>query len=323
MEVRRLDPSDLEALDLLIRAYEFKPFRRHRLLSRKRQDAVLKAEIELTLKNPGGRVLLASHGNDVAAISFRQLPWDSTFFGIPMGRIDYLLRSSEDAHAPIDAVVEACLDVSRTAGIRHLSARADVADIQAIDSLESHGFRLKDALVTYMYHPKRKPLVPVREMGVLRPFRPDDADQVVEIARDAFRGFKSRFHMDRHLPSERADELYVEWARRCCSGQMADAIFVTENGQGQLHGFMAFRRLEPVSSVGGAPIFGGGLVACRPTARAAHTGLIRAGCMWAKSQGALAEAQTLNHNHPVIRVYETLGGEYVRAEYTFHAWLGD
>ncbi len=323
MEVRRLQASDIEQLDPLIHGYEFKPFRQHRLLSRRRQDLVLRAEIESTLKNPDGGVFLATDSDSAAAISFRRLPWDSAFFGIPMGRVDYLLRSGEDARRPLGAVVDACFELCRSVDIRHLSARVDVADMQAIEALETHGFGLKDALVTYMYHPKREPLPVVREMGVLRPFRPEDADQIVDIARESYRGFKGRFHLDRHLATERADELYVEWARRCCAGQMASMIFVTENGQGTLHGFLALRQLEPVSTVGGALVFGGGLGACRRDAPGAYTGLIRAGSHWSKDQGGLAEAQTQSHNFTVVRVYETLGGEYVRAEYTFHAWLGD
>ena len=37
--------------------------------------------------------------------------------------------------------------------------------------------------------------------------------------------------------------------------------------------------------------------------------------------GVLTEAQTQNGNFPMIRVLESVGAQYVRAEYTFHAWL--
>jgi len=122
-------------------------------------------------------------------------------------------------------------------------------------------------------------------------------------------------------PNDRADAFYVEWARQCLSGAMADMIFVSTGADGRLLGYLAFRRREPVSTTGGVPVFGGGLGACRPDAPGAYAGLIRAGTVWAHDHDGVAECQTQNYNFPVIRVYEAVGAHYVRAEYTLHRWL--
>jgi hypothetical protein len=37
--------------------------------------------------------------------------------------------------------------------------------------------------------------------------------------------------------------------------------------------------------------------------------------------GEVTETQTQNHNIATIRVYDAVGARYVRADYTFHAWL--
>ena len=46
----------------------------------------------------------------------------------------------------------------------------------------------------------------------------------VEITREAYQDYRGRFHLDPHLPSERADAFYVEWARQCLNGAMADQM---------------------------------------------------------------------------------------------------
>jgi hypothetical protein len=104
---------------------------------------------------------------------------------------------------------------------------------------------------------------------------------------------------------------------------MADLFYVTENSDGRLIGFLGIRRLEPVSSVGEVPLYGGGLGACRRNSPGAYAGLIRAVVHAVMERGGAAEGQTQNHNFSTVRLYELLGMEYVRAEYTFHAWLGD
>jgi hypothetical protein len=103
---------------------------------------------------------------------------------------------------------------------------------------------------------------------------------------------------------------------------MADKLVVTENAAGELLGFLAYRKREPVSSLGGTTIFGGGLGACRREAPGAYMGLIRELMVWAHDQGAVAEGQTQNQNFPTVRVYEAVTARYVRADYTCHAWFG-
>jgi len=116
--------------------------------------------------------------------------------------------------------------------------------------------------------------------------------------------------------------MYLEWARRACAFEAADVVLVTENGQGEIHGWTSYRRVEPISTVGGTLVFGAGLGGCRRSKPGAYVGLIRGGTERVHAQGGVAETQTQNYNFATTRVYEAVGLQYVRAEYTFHAWLG-
>ena len=87
-------------------------------------------------------------------------------------------------------------------------------------------------------------------------------------------------------------------------------------------GFLAYRRREPVSSLAARRSSAAAWAPCRSDGAGAYTGLIQAGSMRAHAAGAVSECQTQNYNFAVMRVYESAGFHYVRAEYTLHAWLG-
>jgi len=100
-------------------------------------------------------------------------------------------------------------------------------------------------------------------------------------------------------------------------------VLVTENGRGDLHGWASYRQIEPVSTVGGTAIRGGGLGACRRDKPGAYAGLLRAATIRIHGGGAITEMQTQIFNFATIRLYEAVDTRFVRADYTLHAWLGE
>ncbi|MGQ0734584.1 MAG: hypothetical protein ACT4QD_13130 [Acidobacteriota bacterium] len=318
MTVTRLPVGEIPSLQDLIHEYAFKPYRNYRVLPRQAQTAVLMAEIESTANHDDGMVWQMTSGLARAVAVSRRLRWDSEFFGVRMGRIEYLMASDAALAAPALAhAIEALAEK----GVRHVSARVDVADVESMHVFEASGFRLMDALVTYTTRPRKEPPNPVRQVGTIRPFQSGDRTELLQIAAEAYAGFRGRFHLDAHLAKDRCDAFYAEWAAQCLSGAMADMLLVSEGGDGRLLGFLAFKRREPVSTVGGVPVFGGGLGACRRDSPGAYAGLIRAGTVWAHEHNGVAECQTQNYNFSTIRIYEAVGAHYVRAEYTLHRWL--
>ncbi|MBZ5555728.1 MAG: hypothetical protein LAO77_00490 [Acidobacteriia bacterium] len=314
---------DRATLDPLIDAYVCKPYRNYRALPRKRQNDVLRAEVQAALDADGGFAVISAPEPPRAAAIIRPLPWDSAFFGLKMAKLAHVLHADETPRAAVAAVIESALRQCRERGIQHVAARIDAADATAIQLLEDAGFRMVDALATYIYHPKREPPPPIKEMGVLRLFRPEDTEQIIAITREAYRGFQGRYHLDPHLDKSRADELYIEWARKCCAFEWAEVVIVNENGKGELHGWASYRHIEPVSTVGGTPIQGGGLGACRRETPGAYAGIVRAAAVRIHAGGGVTECQTQLFNFPTIRVYEAIGTQFVRADYTLHAWLGE
>jgi hypothetical protein len=216
--VSRLPRATLLAL---IEHFPFKPYRYYRTYSRREQHAILEAEIDATLA-VAGEFSRALEGERPAAVIARPLAWDSAFFGVPMGRLDYVIASPETTRLERAALIGAVCDAARAARLQHLTARVDVADLDTLAVLEDHGFRTMDALVTYIMRPVKDPPSDIRTVGTIRESRPEDHDEIVAITREAYRGYRGRFHLDPNLSPARADEFYVEWARQCVAGAMAD-----------------------------------------------------------------------------------------------------
>jgi hypothetical protein len=240
-----------------------------------------------------------------------------------MGRLEHILRGPACDRGTLRAAVAEALSRFHAAGVQHVAFKVDVADYEAIAVAEDAGFRLMDAIVTYISHPRRRPPRPVKQVGSIRPFRPEDTEQLLDVTRDAYRNFRGRFQLDPHLPAEKSGEFYLQWARNCCSGSMADRIFVAEGSDGRLIGWASVKRAEPVSTIGGAAISVGSLGACRPDSAGAYAGLICAAAVENHAAGVLTEAMTQSSNFAMVRVLEAVGAQYARAEYTFHAWLAE
>ena len=319
MTIRPLREVPSDALDALVAAHPYKPYRQYRTYSRREQAAILRADIDHTLATKGESSVALGTPGLMAAVIVRPLPWDSAYFGVPMGRADLLVRP-DTTHAQREAVIDAACRTAREAGVRHMTARVDVGDLETLAALETHGFRTMDALGTYILRAGKDAVREVRSVGPLRAATPADRDEILAITRQAYAGYRGRFHLDPQLPRDRADAFYEVWAQQCLSGAMADVVMVSSDSVGRVIGYLAHRRREPASSIG-TPIYGGGLGACRPDAPGAYASLIRDSALWAHGQGAVAECQTQISNFAVIRVYESVGFHYVRAEYTLHAWL--
>ena len=87
------------------------------------------AELQDTLTHPDGVVMRARRGRPTGAgRRAALLDWDSQFFGVPMGRIEYVLRASDAALLPRRSTPPST--TLRARGVRHVSARVDVADIE-------------------------------------------------------------------------------------------------------------------------------------------------------------------------------------------------
>lgn len=164
------------------------------------------------------------------------LAWDSEQFGMPAGRVDYILLRDAAGH-PVAAPAVAYRSARRVAsellqsadalGIRHLSARCDSRDLPTVQALESAGFELVDAILKFALRDEEwGGMAPLPPGVLLRDAVAADTPALQELAARGF--IFDRFHNDPALPAGVADRVHAAWLTNAVAGRTADGVLVAE-----------------------------------------------------------------------------------------------
>jgi ribosomal protein S18 acetylase RimI-like enzyme len=249
----------------------------------------------------------------VGLAAWTSLRWDSVQFGFPAARLEFL--AGEDR----EALLEECLEQARSRGVRHLVTRFPAGDVEAVRLLTQAGFEFLDGIQTLS---RRAAVAEPRAAGMeIRPFRPADLPQVLEIAQGSY--VFDRFHADRALGACTADRINEAWVRSCCDGRAADLVLIAANGE-RILGYVASRmdrRSRPFLGIGLATI-----VMVATSVHARRRGVARAlteaslACL-ARRGADLVEVGTQLANTPAVRLYEACGFRQVRCSLTLRKLL--
>lgn len=321
MEIRvnLLLRKDLHGIKPLLKQYKFKEFRNCRIFSQETQTFYLFRQIEDMLSNRDeNKIIVAVEKNDIVGLaSLSKLPWASQIFAVNMGKIEYLISRAQKPEG-IDHLIEKSLKIARNRGLKFLLARVDTADFLALHSLERAGFNLMDSLLTYLFdYRKGKPLA-MRRVYPVRQAGKRDFDSIVKIAQMS--SWQGHWHADPRISDEKANCLYVAWAKKLLDAWPENPAWVTEKA-GKVVGYAAIQLNQDLAKLTGKSLFSAGAGAVLPEARGAYLSLQTAiiqKCMENK-EFALQEVEI--NNYPSVKILQKLGFELVRSRYTFHKWL--
>ena len=165
-----------------------------------------------------------------------RLEWDSSFFGLPIGRIREGVTAREIGAAAHEADD---LKLSCT----YLLAPAD--DDMLIDIAQESGFKVREIRVELERPVTGHPMA----MGRLRRGHPDDLSRLAQIARERFRG--TRFFADKGFPPDRSGGLDEEWLRRGLNDTAERQTLMTEDATG-----FVVCHLDPSSRTGRIELIG-------------------------------------------------------------------
>ena len=264
----------------------------------------LAAGVHLAVENAvaaKSRTLVARIGDSISgAVAWSPLPWDSSIFGFPAARLDFII-AAESRPAIFDQLCAAAIADARACGIRHLTARAPSSEIDAIQALERAGFETIDAIQTFSLQLNGHAYLEGPARNAIRDYQPADLDALCEIARTAYRF--DRFHADTALPPGAADRAHAEWVRNSCLGRAADHVIVATQYDAPA-GYVTCK-LNRTSGIGV-------IVLVATSERARGRGLARAATCgsldWFRSQGASSvDVGTQFRNIPAARLYESCG----------------
>lgn len=235
-------------------------------------------------------------------------PLDETRFGWRT------VRASNVTSENVDSVIGLC----REQDAELLIARCQATELDAVHALEKLGGLLMDTLVTYTRDLVERPLTRDTGETQIRELRSGEEVDVGAVAADAFRGYRSHYHADRRLDRAACDEIYVDWAIRCCRDRdAADSVLVAELDR-VMAGFAALRLNEAGEGVG--VLYG---VAPRARRKGIYRSLMVRSMEWCVSKGAERMIiPTQITNAIAQKVWAGLGFVFGQAEYTFHVWFG-
>jgi dTDP-4-amino-4,6-dideoxy-D-galactose acyltransferase len=237
--------------------------------------------------------------------SCQTLEWDSEFFGRRIARVA-AKRLDADGW---QAVKEFCRDQS----VECLYFLCDSADQTSIRVAEQAGFDFVDIRLTL--ERRQDPVVDTcRSVGeVLRLACLEDVATLRAIAGVSHRD--TRFHVDRHFPPERCDELYRTWIAKSCQGY-ADAVWVA-GPEGRPTGYITCHIDAP--DRGRIGLFA---VATEAQGKGLGHQLVEAALSWLARQGvARVTVVTQGRNTPAQRVYQRAGFRTHQVELWYHRWF--
>lgn len=211
--------------------------------------------------------------------------------------------------------MEAVISFCEGEGVDLLVARCPAQDVRAVQAMVDAGFRFMDGEVHYRGPVESGGLAGPAPASV-RPLRPEERAEVVELAAMCFKDFMGHYHADARLDPEQCDEVYRSWADRCCTGEAADVVVVVPL-EGTIAGFSAFRA---VSDGEGQLVLGA--VASWANGRGLYGQMTLSGAGWCRQR----ELQTLLAitqlgNLASQRTWAGLGMKPAAAAYTFHRWF--
>jgi dTDP-4-amino-4,6-dideoxy-D-galactose acyltransferase len=233
------------------------------------------------------------------------LPWDSSFFGRTIGRLDGDRLNLNEREELLQWCHEKRVDC--------LYFLANPEDPETVETAEQLGFGLKDLRLTMTCPVTPRPdWVPTSTEISLRAHQTSDVDRLAAIARDAHTD--SRFFFDRRFDRELAGRLYETWIRNACSGA-ADSVIVAELN-GAVAGYLSCHLRGEAGDLGLMGVADG--FRGRGIARSMLAEAIR----WYNANGATeVTVVTQGRNVPAQRSYQQSGFRTRSLGYWYHKWF--
>jgi ribosomal protein S18 acetylase RimI-like enzyme len=201
----------------------------------------------------------------------------------------------------------AVLDHAREAGAASYQARVPADRTDAVAALTGAGFEVVSVGLTLARSPR--PALPAPDAVEVRPADPESDAAVLEIAERSFT--HTRFHLDRSIPRQVADQIKRDWAENSLRGKRGDGMLVALRA-GEPVGFLA--GLSTDAEGGRARVVD--LIAVDPGARNAGAGRALVARFAEEAEGYdELRVSTQAANVGATRFYERLG--FVSADSAF------
>lgn len=240
----------------------------------------------------------------------RPRPLESAHFGFP------IFAAHADSAEQVGA---ACALVRRSPGSL-LVLRVPCEAMHAAQAAESHGARLCDLLLTLTRAPTKfeSEALAHGDVTTIELARPDDRDELVQLAGATFSDFMGHWHTDHRIDRALAGNLYSRWVSDLVrdASQTHPVLIARDMERGAIAGFLALRRTSHAHF--DVPLTG---VHPNSKGRGVFSALLRYAIRLAESSGATRfDYETQIQNLAAVRGVSRLGFVPESARITFHVW---
>lgn len=237
-----------------------------------------------------------------SAGSFRFLDWDSSHFGIRIGRV--LPIVGDGSH------LEEALAWANTDSLDCMYLLLDSNDLVTIRLASRLGWRMVSTRVTLGAELSAL----VKSPTLLRQADAGDLPYLKLLAMRSHTD--SRFYSDGNFSASACDKLYASWIERSVlDPKFAGAVFVPEPEQSEPGGYITCAIKDGVGDIG--------LIAVDPKLRRKRLGtrLLAEAARWFSEQGAKrVSIVTQGCNMPALRMNERFGFSIESIQLWFHWW---
>lgn len=238
------------------------------------------------------------------------LPWDSNFFGLPIGKIT---ASQLDP-----ARAEAVLAEAKKQGLACLYFQANPNDPDTVTTVERYGFHLVDVRVVLEHpfddRPAPVPRYPVPSNLVIDSPRPDEMPRLKDISAQI--GFTSRFQFDSGFGPAQSERLYRLWIENACNGYARVVLIARWGANGEAAGLITCTLDGDTAHIQLAGVD----TAHRRSG--VGTGLVQAALDWARGQDVRRmQVVTQARNVGAQRLYQQMGFFTREMTLYYHKWL--
>lgn len=305
--------------------YEFLPYWWIRGVTSESRKALMGQALDEAL-SANDRCLVGCTSNKKGLIGFsqmRRLEWDTNHFGLEIWRLDHLGTWGETRQKIVtQELVEGSLWAANIHGCQSIQARIPVDNLAAVHALEDVGFRTMEVLTTWVFDLTQSSIPSKTSPEMVRDFTARDTEALIKLARRAYTPTPDRFHMDPRLSLGASDDLYAEWMRNSCSGQLADHVAVAESG-GETIGYSTMKYHGNHNGLCNAWFGELGLGAVSPGCR--NRGLVTDVVIhqleWLRlHRGDYCFVGTQGNNIPPQRVWLKIGFKPATMSVTLHHW---
>lgn len=217
------------------------------ILSAAEYERYFTGNINDFLSNDKKNCLLFAKTKRIRGVALlRLMEWDSIFFGMPVGRIDYILvdRKHDKADTIEMELLRDSINRAKEIGIKILYAPVISSRYTLISSLNSSGFIFICAEMEGVHAKKDfsflRPERRLEDKYEFRRYKEDDYPQVLPIAAEIAEDLKNKLSLNPYLPQEQKNNYYLESIRNCCLGINADDTFVAARN-GIIRGLISYR----------------------------------------------------------------------------------